>query len=336
MPRQARIDYPGGLHHIIVRGLERKPIFLDKKDYEEILARLTKVFLNSSTKCYAWVLMPNHFHLLLVTGKVSLSRVMQSLLTGYALYFNKQYKRAGYLFQNRYKSILCERDAYFLELVRYIHLNPLRGGIIKNIDQLNDYRWCGHAALMEKKQYAWQDTEEVLGMFSINKNEAMQNYLQFLSDGVKQGKRNDLIGGGLIRSLGGWKEAIMTKKDERQLGDERILGSGEFVEAALKAAEEKENKQSLLIRKGWNTNKVLNYTADAVSIKVEDIIGNSKRPEISKARALACRLLTNDFGMKRIEVAKLLKISNAAVSKNIEKGKKIGENLGITLEKVKM
>jgi REP element-mobilizing transposase RayT len=127
MPRKARIDAPGAVHHIIVRGIERGIIFRDDKDRNDFLTRLGKILNETKTPCFAWALIPNHFHLLLKTGSLPVATVMGRLLTGYATSFNRRYHRSGHLFQNRYKSILCQEEAYLKELVRYIHLNPLYG-----------------------------------------------------------------------------------------------------------------------------------------------------------------------------------------------------------------
>ena len=129
MPRKARIDAPGALHHIICRGIERRKIFLNDIDRDDFVDRLSMIVSESETLCYAWALIPNHFHLLLKTGNTPIATVMRRLLTGYAVGFNHRHRRYGRLFQNRYKSILCQADPYLLELVRYIHLNPLRAGI---------------------------------------------------------------------------------------------------------------------------------------------------------------------------------------------------------------
>ena len=122
MPRQARIDAPGALHHIICRGIERRNIFRDDTDRDNFVLRLRKLLLCTSTRCFAWALIPNHFHLLLETGAVPIATVMRRLLTGYTVTFNLRHHRCGHLFQNRYKSILCQKESYLLELVRYIHL----------------------------------------------------------------------------------------------------------------------------------------------------------------------------------------------------------------------
>ena len=133
MPRQARIDAPGALHHIIARGIERRKIFYDEKDRDDFLQRLGEIETQSKTRCYAWALIPNHFHLLLKTGDTPIATLMRCLLSGYAGRFNRRHRRSGHLFQNRYKSILCQEDVYLKELVRYIHFNPLRAEIVKTL-----------------------------------------------------------------------------------------------------------------------------------------------------------------------------------------------------------
>ena len=118
MPRQARIDAPGALHHIIIRGIEKRSIFRDDQDRDNFLERLGRILSETSTPCYAWALMHNHIHLLLRTGRAPIATVMRRLLTGYAQQFNRRHNRHGQLFQNRYKSILCEEDPFLLELVQ--------------------------------------------------------------------------------------------------------------------------------------------------------------------------------------------------------------------------
>jgi len=137
MPRQARLDTPGTLHHVIVRGIEKRRIVDDQKDRENFIYRLGELASDTGTSIYSWALMTNHLHLLLHSGEKGLSSFMRRLLTGYAIEYNRRHKRHGHLFQNRYKSIVCDEDAYFLELVRYIHLNPLRA--VKPLRQASHY-----------------------------------------------------------------------------------------------------------------------------------------------------------------------------------------------------
>jgi len=156
MPRGPRLDAPGTMHHVIVRGIERGHIFRSDGDREDFLARLGRVVEEGQATCFAWVLIPNHVHILLRTGEAPLARMMRRLLTGYAVSFNLRHQRSGHLFQNRYKSIVCEEDAYLLELIRYIHLNCIRGGLVKDMHALDRYRWSGHAVLMGYEDRSWQ------------------------------------------------------------------------------------------------------------------------------------------------------------------------------------
>jgi REP element-mobilizing transposase RayT len=145
----------------MIRGIERRNIFRNDKDREDFLNRLSILLPETKTSCYAWALLTNHAHFLFKTGQVPLATVMRRLLTGYVVSFNRRHKRSGQLFQNRYKSIVCQEDIYLSELVRYIHLNPVRAGIVENVMELNRYLYCGHSALMGKKGHPWQDVDHV-------------------------------------------------------------------------------------------------------------------------------------------------------------------------------
>ena len=176
MPRHKRIDVPGAVHHIIVRGMNRQDIFLGDKDRIDFLDRLETALSQTGSKCYAWALLNNHFHLLIRTSDKPLSDLMRKVQSGYAIAFNHRHGRHGYLFQNRYKSILCQEEEYLLELVRYIHLNPLRAGIVKDMDELDRYRWSGHAVLMGRCRREWQDRAEILVRFNAKKRDAVARY----------------------------------------------------------------------------------------------------------------------------------------------------------------
>jgi hypothetical protein len=130
--------------------------------------------------------------------------VMKRLLTGYAVNFNRHHNRCGHLFQNRYKSILCQEDAYLPELVRYIHLNPLRAKLVSEYGGLAEYSYCGHSSVLGRRNVEWQDTQYVLRLFGNKKLTARNEYSRFVRSGIEQGNRPDLTGGGLLRSHGGW------------------------------------------------------------------------------------------------------------------------------------
>jgi len=326
MPRRARIDAPGALHHIICRGIERKRIFRDNKDRNSFVDRLGGVLTQTETTCYAWALIPNHFHLLLKTGSTPISNVMRRLLTGHAIYFNRRYKRHGHLFQNRYKSILCQEDTYLLELVRYIHLNPCRAKLIRNFGRLKYYRYSGHSALMGEVVNTWQDTEYVLGHFGKLLSSCRKKYCLFVEDGISEGHREDLAGGGLIRSVGGWKVlTAMRNMDIRQSSDERILGDGEFVDAALKQAEESIARSDRYRLRGFGVNELLQEVAELFGLKGSDILTPSKQPQRVAARSLFCFWAVRELGEKVTAIAKKLGLTQPAISRAVQRGKGLAE-----------
>jgi putative transposase len=214
----------------MARGIEGRPVFLADKDRRDLCDRLGKLVPATGSTVYAWSLLDNHLHLFIRSGKAGISKFMRRLLTGYAVSFNHRYRRVGHLFQNRFKSIVVEEEPYLLQLVRYIHLNPLRAGLVTDIVSLEQYPWCGHSALLGRSSIPWQDTEYVLSRFGVTRAQARQQYQQFTEEGVVEGKRPDLVGGGLIRSVGGRAEFMkLGRGRERWAYDERVLGSSDFV-----------------------------------------------------------------------------------------------------------
>ena len=284
MPRKARIDAPGALHHIIVRGIERRNIFKDNADRQSFIERLGDILSDSQTPCYAWALMPNHFHLLLETGLTPIATIMRRLLTGYAVYFNRRYRRWGHLFQNRYKSILCQEDNYLLELVRYIHLNPFRANQVSDLKKLARYPYCGHSVLLGHHRNDWQSVDETLKLFSKNVSLARRRYHEFVLKGVSQGKRPELVGGGLIRSIGGWQAfKALDKANAHLKSDERILGDSDFVEEVLKKAQEKRERQYQLEADGFTIDQVAQRVAAILGVKCEHVWEKGKHPSNSQS-----------------------------------------------------
>jgi len=203
MPRHARLDAPGTLHHVIIRGLERGAIVRDAGDRAAFVTRLGTVTAATATPIYAWALLPNHAHLLLRSGPAGLPRFMRRLLTGDAGTFNRCHKRVGHLFQNRYQSIVVEEEAYFRELVRYLHLNPLRANRAATLRALDRYPWSGHATVLGQSRRAWQDRRTVRGWFGPTAGRAGRAYRAYVRAGIPRGRRPELGGGGLVRSAGG-------------------------------------------------------------------------------------------------------------------------------------
>ncbi len=332
MPRKARIDAPGALHHIIVRGIERRKIFKDDTDKIVFLDRLGKVLSETRTKCFAWVLIPNHFHLLLRTGACPLSTVMRRLLTGHAMNFNRRHRRTGQLFQNRYKSILCQEDTYLLELVRYIHLNPIRAGLVTDIKTLDKHPFCGHAVIMGKKKKDWQDDAYVLKLFDNKRSTARRRYKIFVQKGILEGKRPELTGGGLIRSSSGWSVIKSLRRANMHFkSDERVLGDSDFVEMVLKAADESLERKYHLKSKGYDIDQLADRVAGIFSTKPQEIFQPGKQPIKVKARSLFCYWAVRELGYTMSNLAPKLNISQPAVSMSVQRGERIASENGYSL-----
>lgn len=332
MPRKARIDAIGAVHHIIVRGIERCVIFGDDTDRDRFIERLSRILTESATQCYAWALIPNHFHLLLKTGRVPIGVVMQKLLTGHAVSYNRRHNRVGHLFQNRYKSILCQEEPYLLELVRYIHLNPIRAGVVTDVDQLDHFLYSGHGALMGAQQNDWQNTKDVLLRFSHDLKKARTGYHNFIIGGLSMGHRSDLTGGGLIRSSGGWEQVIARRREGLfQKSDERILGDDRFVNQALEEAQEWMEKKYSLKPSGIDMDAVVNRVCRLLNCDRTDIFTRGKLKNRVHARSLFCYWAARELGISQTELSRLLGISPAAVTQSVKRGEALAREREFSL-----
>ncbi|MBW2570617.1 MAG: transposase [Deltaproteobacteria bacterium] len=350
----------------MARGIERRKIFWDDKDRASFLERLALILEETQTQCYAWALIPNHFHILLRTGATPLSKVMRRLMTGYAVTFNIRHRRAGHLFQNRYKSVICEEDPYLLELIRYIHLNPLRAKIVEDLKALDKYPWSGHSTILgrhknllipeavangstsagrrigfsqfhletekaiinpknpvnsvQNKPLAEKTIEDVLKYFGKSLKEARRRYRQFVKNGIDQGKRPEFQGGGLIRSGGGDKAGLLgLKEEEREKGDARILGSGDFVSRTLhesNKAFEKRNLQRPTIK------AIIDEVISHFKISPVALFSGSRNGQVSKARAVISYLTVREAGYTQKEVSTGLNVSRIAVRNSLQRAGK--------------
>lgn len=323
MPRRARLDAVGTLHHVIIRGIENRHIFADDIDRGKFLDRLSRLVQETETKIYAWALLPNHAHFLLRSGPKGLSNFMCRLLTGYAQEYNRRHQRNGHLFQNRYKSIVCQEEIYFQELVRYIHLNPLRAGLVQNLKELQDYKWSGHGVLMGKGNLSWQDANYVLSCFGNSIRKGRKICQTFLAEGVKQGRRPDLVGGGLIRSLGGWSVVRGWQiSKQKVIADERILGKDDFVEKILEEAESKVKSSFPL---NWLRQKITELIEEACKMRGvswQEMRLGSRRREVSKIRSNLAYDLARNWGVPLAEIARQLGVSTSAISQILKRGQK--------------
>ena len=189
MARPPRLHFSGALYHVISRGNRKQVLFQDASDYRKYQERLTHYLVRYKCLLYAYVLMPNHVHLLMEVGAVPLSRLMQGLQFTYAQYFNKKYQAVGHLFQGRYKAILCEKEAYLLELARYIHLNPVRAGLVKRPEE---YRWSSYPVYLGQREEPAVSTGFILQQFGQKPSTARRAFRRFVMESSGEGHRDDL------------------------------------------------------------------------------------------------------------------------------------------------
>jgi REP element-mobilizing transposase RayT len=188
MGRKNRIEFPGAFYHVISRGNNKQSVYYGEDDYKYFLESLKALKARDKFKLYGYVLMGNHFHLLIETGETKLSRTMQGLLTRYARYFNRKHNKIGHLFQGRYKAILCQKEAYLLELVRYIQMNPVRAGIVKKV---SEWSWSSHQNYLGRSDMGFVDTELILSIMGKSILTARRNYSEFVNKGLNEGHRKD-------------------------------------------------------------------------------------------------------------------------------------------------
>ena len=259
---------------------------------------------------------------------------MRRLLTGYAVSYNKRHRRHGQLFQNRYKSVICQEDRYFQELVRYIHLNPLREKLITDLKELDRYSYCGHSALIGKKKREWQDIAYVLGFFGKRVGEARKRYRSYVEKGIPMGKRPELVGGGLIRSLGGWDEVkkVRLAGQDRIKSDQRILGESDFVMNVLSESEENVSRKYLLKSRGLNFEKVAERVSSLFDLEKDYITSRGRQRDRVRARDLLCYWCAVELGIPMTDLSKRLDLTLAAVSYAVKRGEKIAKEAGWHLD----
>jgi len=255
MARPLRIEFPGALYHVLGRGNQKRDVFRDDEDRHVYLKRIQDYKEEIGFSLYAYVLMPNHVHLLIETDQIPLSKIMQRINLTYTRYFNRKYEKVGHVFQGRYKALLCDRDEYLLALVRYIHLNPVRAHLVEGLRQ---FRWSSHHEYLNARSEI-TDAEAILKMFSPDLPTARKMYEQFVDEAI------------------GKEEIEAPYKPLRQqiLGDERFLSE---VEKRLSKSEKPFRKASLA--------EILRAVEELTGVNEEDIVARKREGRILFARGL--------------------------------------------------
>jgi REP element-mobilizing transposase RayT len=287
MPRKPRIEIGGGLYHIISRGNNRRKIFRADDDYLKFSGLLQDQKSKLPFYLYAYCLMPNHVHLLIEMQDDPVSRIMQRVLTGYSQYHNRKYTNVGHLFQGRYKSILCQTDRYLGELVRYIHLNPVRARMVKRPEE---YEHSGHRAYLGLDRTGLVDTEPLLRHFGATKKRAIEVYARFVEASLEEKSRGEYY----------------------RAAEGRLLGSEEFLKE---------------IRHRVGEHRAARQTSERISIPdllsaAERSSGLSRQEMCSKSKTRrtvevkeAIIMLGREHGLRNSELAEALGIDPSAVTR---------------------
>jgi hypothetical protein len=219
-----------------------------------------------------------------------------------------------------------------LELVRYIHLNPLRAKLVENYSQLGRYKYCGHGFVLGNKRNDWQDVDYVLGFFSRKGKIAQGLYKEYVLEGIGKGRRPELVGGGLIRSLGGWSEARKLGESEKRVkGDERILGNSEFVLDALKEASEGFERRYELKALGYDLDALADRVGEVFGMEAGDLLTPGKYRRLIKPRSVFCYWAVRELGQTATLVARRLGLTQAGVSKSVSRGEKVVKEMNLRL-----
>jgi hypothetical protein len=241
---------------------------------------------------------------------------MRRLLTGYVVNFNRRHKRVGHLFQNRYKSVVVEAESYLLELVRYLHLNPLRAKVVADLRALDRYPWSGHSVLLGHRPRPWQATGPILGQFGPTGARARKAYRSFVAAGIPQGRRPAFQGGGLVRSTGGWAAVrALRQHGTPTVADARILGSGDFVDWLLAEAAAREKETLRLARKVIGLAPLAQQVAARTGVTAVELRSGLRTRAVVCARRLVCQAAVKHLGYPGAEVARYLGVTTSSVNR---------------------
>jgi putative transposase len=303
MPRGPRVDAEGALYHVICRGVERRPIFRDDTDRSGFLARLERLVVEEGASLFAYVLLDNHVHLVLRREGRPLGQLMRRLLTGHSVSFNRRHRRAGHLFQNRYRAVLCEEDAYLLQLVRYVHLNPVRAKLVKDP---STYEWSSHRAYLRRRAPAWLRTEMVLEQLG-----GRAAYRRFISEGYREGKRGDLCG-----VDGGGKGTEEEGVRRLWLGSQ-VLGGERFARSLARRQRGHEGEREMRRGRAEELPGLMGRVAKRFGVPEERLRGRGRSAVVSRARRALVRAAVVERGIRPVDVSRALGISTASVSAHL-------------------
>ena len=220
-----------------------------------------------------------------------------------------------------------------LELTRYIHLKLLRAGIVEDLSALDDYRFAGHSVIMGNQKAKWQDDGMILKLFARTKKAARRQYREFVEKGIEAGRRPELVGGGLVRSVGGWKKAkIFFKGQDRIKGDERIMGDIDFFQQVLDLCNELKSRQYRLESRGVDLAQLAQGVAEYFNVSVDRLFAPGRYPVVVQARRILCFLAARELGVTGTELARQMGLTQPAISMSVNRGERLVKEKNLSID----
>lgn len=318
-----RPDWEGALHHVMARGIDGRAVFGDEYERRDLYERFARLVPDQGLSVYAWAIMPNHVHLLARTGQKPLSQFMHRLLTGYSVKYNLQNDRQGHVFQGRFKSILVQEETYFRRLVRYIHRNPLKAGLVRSFEELEDHRWCGHGAITGLHSVPWQDTDHVLNVFNGHAGSSLTGYMDYISS-EDHPDDAELIAGTYILGKDGISRPVRAVSHEDWSNCCRVLGDRTF---ALDVYSRLSQFSSCKLRDRGQVHEAIEdafgWIEENWKVTRTAIMGSSRGPRLSDARAALAWIFHERLGLSLTEIAVLLKMTRSGARNALKRANEL-------------
>jgi putative transposase len=331
MSHAPRLDGPGALHHVWARGVDRCDIYRDDADRRRFLATVALVLKEGHGRCLAWALMSNHYHMIVETGRDTLSRLMQRINQRYAQSFNRRHGRTGHLFEGPFGSDRVGDDEHLATLVAYVHLNPVRAGIVADPAALETYPWTGHAALMGgRTPQPCHDADRALAAFGEGRRAARRGVRECVAAVHARGVRIEGRAGAVEFDSG-------VQAHDRVYGVRRVRGRWRFIDRVTREMEARDVRHARFRRAGWTADAVAVHAAQRLGARIDDVREGRRTGAETRARAVAAYLAWHCVAATKVEIGRALGVSGPAVSLAIGRGRRLfearGEEVGEFLTK---
>ncbi len=316
MPRKARITVPGAVHHVMVRGIEGSPVFRGDTDRKKLFGLIEKGIHTSGYLLYAWCFMPNHYHLVLRIGDYPLGAFMRSINGPYAQYFRKLQEKRGYLFQDRYKSLVTDDQNYVQEMIRYVHLNPIRGKICTTLRALAHYQWSGHSVLMGTRTWEAQNTKDVLNRFGNSLSTSRKGYEQFIADGLDE----------TTDTIERVRRANSEIEDMHQTGC-WVIGNRDFILKAINDGKSRKLRLARAAQQNIDLESLARTICGKLEVDTNELKRKGRNNNRSRARKIIAYLAYREYEIPVKHIARFLGTASCSVSNMLAEGEVLARAL---------